>query len=195
MKSSSWEKRKCLFNSEHVRTIWFFPRVLKIFVIILYEEIIGGFITVESQVFWIWVGRKSCLYRIGVRESGVDRYRHIHTRTNKNRKRCSMIMVLLQWLTWAIGFKWTQHMGIDKVWEVDRDTSGNLVQLCDNDNFLKYVFWSSASSNFAYKKQESSTMNFGMYQTLMEVIVFYTCSYKKTYSIWEMTQMYKSHTA
>lgn len=176
MKPSSWDKHKCSFNLECVRTIWFFPRVLKIFVIILYEEIIGGFVTVESQAFWIWVGRKRCMYRIGVWESGVDRYRYIHTHTNKNREKCSMIMVLLQWLTWAIGLKRTQHTGTDKVWEVDRGTSGNLVQLPDNDNFLKCVFWSSASSDFAYKKQENSTTNFGMYQTLMEVVVFYTCS-------------------
>ena len=30
-------------------------------------------------------------------------------------------------------------MGIDEVWEVDRDTSGNEVQLPDNDHFLECV--------------------------------------------------------
>lgn len=75
----------------------------------------------------------------------------------------------------------TAH-GIDEVWEVGRDTSVNPVQLPDND-FLKCVFWSSASPDFACKRQESSTMNFRMYQALMEVTVFYTCSYNKTYSI------------
>jgi len=49
------------------------------------------------------------MYRIGVWECGVDRYRHTHTRSYKNRKRCSVIMVLLQWLTRAIGSKWTQQ--------------------------------------------------------------------------------------
>lgn len=78
---------------------------------------------------------------------------------------------------------------------MDRDTSGKLVQLSYNDNLLKYIFWCSASSDFVYKRQESPTVNFKMYQTLMEVIVFHMRSYNKTYSIWEMIQMYKSHTA
>lgn len=139
-----------MFNLEYVRTIWFFPRVFKVFVI-LYEKIIGAFVNVESKVFWIWVGRKRSMIRSGAWKSRVDRYRHIYTATNKNRDRCSMIMLLLQWLTWAIGLKWMQHTGIDKGWAVDRDTSGKPVQLLDNYNFLKCVFCSSASSNFAQK--------------------------------------------
>jgi len=35
---------------------------------------------------------------------------------------------------------WTEHADINKDWEVDRDTSGNLVHLSDNDHLSKSLF-------------------------------------------------------
>lgn len=92
-------------------------------------------------------------------------------------------MVLVQRWTQTIRLKCVQHTGTGKGWDVHGDAPGHPVQLPDNNYFLKCVFWRYASPDFMYKRWERATMNFGMYQTLMEVITFYICTCKKTLSL------------
>lgn len=65
-----------MFNLECVRWCCFFPGVLKIFVIMIYTGITEGFVAVDSQEIFlvlIIIGRKRCVHRMGLQESGVGR--------------------------------------------------------------------------------------------------------------------------